>query len=131
MSDWSSVVCSADLAVAHAAKDVHPRNRPGVDLARVGPDLAARGAVRESLADALDRGLIVAAIAGIIDELGLVDDAVDFLMLAHEAEEGAKPGMLGGEFVGRGLDDRGDIIPQLLTNIGDQDRKITRLHSSH
>src|SRR3546814_2380695 len=57
---------------------------------------------------------------GIIDELGLVDDAVDFLMLAHEAEEGAKPGMLGGDFVGRGLDDRGDIIPQLLTHIADQ-----------
>src|SRR3546814_19940386 len=123
ISDWSSDVCSSHLrqpvrqqivgdpcdlvdiggvvpqAVAHAEKDVHPRNRPGVDLARVGPDLAARGAVRESLADALDRGFIVAAIAGIIEELGLVDDAVEFLMLAPEDGEGDGKSVVWGKSV--------------------------------
>src|SRR3546814_18020100 len=51
-------------AVAHAEKDVHPRNRPGVDLARVGPDHAARGAVREALAETPDRGYKVAETCG-------------------------------------------------------------------
>src|SRR3546814_17981673 len=62
----------------------------------------------------------MAAIARIIDELGLVDDAVDLLMLAHEAEIGFEPDTFGADLVGRRLHQRGDMIAELLAHIADE-----------
>src|SRR3546814_17925006 len=95
-----------------------PRRSSG--LADVGPDFAARRAGLQSLAGAFGRGFIVAAIAGVIDEFGLVDDAVNLLMLAHEAEEGSAADAFGLDLVGRGLKDRGHMVAQLLAHIADE-----------
>src|SRR3546814_11292114 len=91
ISDWSSDVCSSDLipqSVAHPQKHVHSADRPGVNLADVVADFTARRALLQPLPYARDGRFIMAAIARIIDELGLVDDAVDLLMLAPEAALG-------------------------------------------
>src|SRR3546814_5506993 len=101
ISDWSSDVCSSDLqvirdpcdlgnvalgipqSVAHPQKHVHSADRPGVNLADVVADFTARRALLQPLPYARDGRFIMAAIARIIDELGLVDDAVDQIGSAH------------------------------------------------
>src|SRR3546814_20570240 len=112
ISDWSSDVCSSDLipqSVAHPQKHVHSADRPGVNLADVVADFTARRALLQPLPYARDGRFIMAAIARIIDALGLVDDAVDLLMLAHEAEIGFEPDTFGADLVGRRLPQRGDM----------------------
>src|SRR3546814_3890683 len=69
--------------------------RSGVNLADVVADFTARRALLQPLPHARDGRFIMAAIARIIDELGLVDDAIDLLMLAHEAEIGFEPDKIG------------------------------------
>src|SRR5690606_36213216 len=83
-------------------------------------DLATRRARLQPLAHARDGRFIVAAIACVIDELGLVDDAVYLLMLAHEAEIGFVTDALGADLVGRRLHERRDMIAQLLAHIADE-----------
>src|SRR3546814_13376038 len=49
-----------------------------------------------------------------------LDDAIDFLMLAHEAQEGMEAGMFGGDLVGCGLDDRRDMIAKLFAHVANE-----------
>ena len=118
--DLRNIALGVPQAIAHPQKHVHPADRPSVDFADVGTDFAALGATFQPLPHARDRRFIMAAIARIIDELGLVDDAVDFLVLAHEAEEGFKPDALGADLVGRRLHARRDMVAQLLAHIADE-----------
>src|SRR3546814_20682773 len=84
-------------SVAHPQKHVHSADRPGVNLADVVADFTARRALLQPLPHARDGRFIMAALARIIDELGLVDDAIDLLMLAHEAEIGFEPHSFGAD----------------------------------
>lgn len=70
-----------------------------MDFAGIGADLAAGGSGLEALGDARGGGFIVQPVAVGIDEFGLVDDAVDFLVRAHEFEEGAQA-LGAGQFLG-------------------------------
>ena len=55
-----------------------------------------------------------------IDELGFVDDAIDFLMPAHELEEAQQARALGGDLVGRGANARRDMVADLVGHVADQ-----------
>src|SRR3546814_4569770 len=108
------------LVRSHPQKHFHSADRPGVNLADVVSEFTARRALLQPLPHARDGRFIMAAIARIIDELGLVDDAIDLLMLAHEAEIGFEPDTFGADLVGRRLHQRGDMIAELLAHIADE-----------
>ena len=91
-----------------------------MNFADVAANLAARRALFQPLAHTRHGRLIVAAIARIIDELGLVDDAVNLLMRAHEAEIGFEPDAFGADLVGRRLHQRRDMVAQLLAHIANE-----------
>src|SRR3546814_2511605 len=71
----------------------------------------------------------MAAIARIIDELGLVEDAIDHLMLAHEAEIGFEPDTFGADLVGRRLHQRGAMIAELIAHIARSEEHTCELQS--
>src|SRR5690606_3739245 len=74
--------------VAQSQEDVHAHDGPGMDFLEFVAQLSRTTSALQAIMDASSGRFVMAAEACRIDELGFVDDAVDFLVLAREAQEG-------------------------------------------
>jgi LysR family pca operon transcriptional activator len=80
--------------------------------ARAGHPLAGRPAA-QALGDTFGRGRIVGAEAFGIDELGLVDDPVDFLVDQHELQEALQARPFGIDLIAGRAQGRRDMVAHL------------------
>jgi hypothetical protein len=84
-------------AVAHAEEDTDADQGPGARFVGAVDDLAAGAGGGEAARVALRKGEIMFAVDIVGDELGFLDDAVEFGMLADEGDVGGEADALGGE----------------------------------